>query len=142
MRLSRFSVSVLAVFCFLLPACSKQPVLLDNEKYKSVGQSKAEEDIKDCMQQAEDKNMIGESRAQKAGYNATRGAAAGATGGAVSAAIWERSIGRGVAAGAAGGAASAFIWYIFDREPDEIFRRYVDMCLRKKGYQPLGWGVR
>ncbi|MCB0343598.1 MAG: hypothetical protein KDD66_00700 [Bdellovibrionales bacterium] len=142
MRIKTLCVAGLVVFCGAISACSKKPVLMDNEKFKDVGQIKAEEDIKECMQRAKDQNAIGESRAQKAGYNATRGAAAGAAGGAVTSAIWDRNIGRGVAAGAAGGATSAFIWYFFDREPDEIFRRYVDICLRQKGYQPLGWGVR
>lgn len=127
--------------CFFLAACSKRPVLLDNAKYNEVGKSQAEADIEECMKRAEEQGAIGETKVEKAVFNAGRGGAAGAAGGAVTGAIYNGKVGRGLAAGAAGGAASAFIWYLFDREPDQVFKHYVDYCLRQKGYHPIGWGL-
>ena len=40
------------------------------------------------------------------------------------------------AAGAIGG---LFRGLFRSREPDPVFRNYVDQCLRERGYQPIGW---
>jgi len=49
-------------------------------------------------------------------------------------------VGKGAAAGAAGGAAGALTrGVIHAGDPDPTFRRFVEKCLRDKGYEPIGW---
>ena len=48
--------------------------------------------------------------------------------------------GTGAAAGAAGGGVGGFFRGIFgSSEPDPVYKRYVETCLRERGYQPIGW---
>ncbi|MBW2448714.1 MAG: hypothetical protein JRG83_22750, partial [Deltaproteobacteria bacterium] len=48
--------------------------------------------------------------------------------------------GRGAATGAAGAAAGGLVRGLFrSREPDPVERRFVEQCLRDRGYQPIGW---
>ena len=50
------------------------------------------------------------------------------------------SVGRGAAAGAAGSAVVGLVRGLFrSREPDPVYRRFVEKCLREKGYEPIGW---
>jgi hypothetical protein len=30
-------------------------------------------------------------------------------------------------------------WLLGGRNPDPTYQRFVEECLREKGYQPLGW---
>lgn len=48
---------------------------------------------------------------------------------------WEKA-----RAGAAGGAANAITKLLFDwREPDPVYRKYVERCLERRGHDVLGW---
>jgi hypothetical protein len=50
------------------------------------------------------------------------------------------NLGRGAAAGAAGGAAGGMTRGLFESgEPDPVMKRFVERCLRDKGYEPIGW---
>ena len=50
------------------------------------------------------------------------------------------NVGRGAAIGAAGGGASGITQGALSaREPDAVYRRYVETCLRERGYDPIGW---
>lgn len=77
------------------------------------------------------------------GEKVAKGTAAGAAvGGAAGAAVGAvfGNAGRGAAAGAAGGAAGALTrGIIHSGQPDPVFRRFVEKCLREKGYEPIGW---
>ena len=46
----------------------------------------------------------------------------------------------GAGAGAAGGAAGALTrGVIRSGDPDPVYQRFVEKCLRDKGYEPIGW---
>ncbi|MEJ2431425.1 MAG: hypothetical protein P8075_21290, partial [Deltaproteobacteria bacterium] len=79
------------------------------------------------------------SSSGKVAESTAMGGAIGAAGGAATGAVLG-SVGRGAAAGGAGGAAVGCLQGLFrSREPDPVFRQFVDRCLREKGYEPIGW---
>jgi hypothetical protein len=105
---------------------------------EKVGKSVAEADIDACIQLANDygaKEDSGTKVAKDTGVGAAVGGAAGAAVGAVTG-----NLGRGAAVGAAGGGAAAMTRSALKSgEPDPVFKKFVDQCLRDKGYQPIGW---
>ena len=97
-----------------------------------------EQTIEECMALAEQSGAQ-RDRGAEAARDAAKGTAIGATSGAVAGAIFS-SAGRGAAAGAAGGAAASLLRTMFrSREPDPLQQRFVETCLRERGYQPIGW---
>lgn len=116
----------------------KQPVLYPNSHLKSVGKQTAQADIDDCIQQARDYGTDSDKGTEIVKSSAT-GAAVGAAGGAAVGAV-TGNFGRGLAAGAAGGAAvSGTRQALRSGDPDPVFKRFVEKCLRDKGYEPIGW---
>ena len=117
---------------------SKRPVLYPNYQLTQVGQEAAETDIDRCMELARTYGADTQAGAEVAKDTATGAAVGGATGAAVGAVLG--SVGKGAAAGAAGGAAGALTrGVIRSGDPDPTFRRFVEKCLRDKGYEPVGW---
>ncbi len=130
--------SILACVFFLLACSQKRPVLYPNYHLEQVGNEVAQADIDECMRLAAEHGATSSSSG-KVAKGTTKGAAVGGAGGAAAGAVLG-SAGRGAAAGAAGGAAIALTRGIFrSREPDPVFRRFVEKCLRDKGYEPIGW---
>ena len=127
----------LSLFFFL--GCAQQrPVLYPNPHLKTVGQERAEADINECVRSATEQGAQDGAGGQVAKDTVEGGAVGGAVGAGVGAVL--SSAGRGAAAGAAGGAAGALTRGLFRaREPDPVFRGFVDRCLRDKGYEPIGW---
>lgn len=117
-----------------------KPVLYPNDHLKAVGQSQAQSDISACQTMAEDYGASAnkDSGAQVAGSTAVGGGAGAATG-AVGGAILG-SAGRGAAVGAATGATAGLIRGLMKSgEPSGVHKKFVDKCLRDKGYEPIGW---
>jgi len=124
---------------FAMSSCAvKRPVLYPNYHLQNVGKTVAQEDIDDCMRLAAEHGAdsnAGEKVAKRTAAGAAIGAATGAAVGAV-----LGHAGRGAATGAAGGGAGGLITGLFrSRTPDPVFRRFVEKCLCKKGYEPVGW---
>ncbi len=129
---------IFACVFFLLACSQKRPVLYPNYHLEQVGNEVAQADIDECMRLAAEHGATSSSSG-KVAKGTTKGAAVGGAGGAAAGAVLG-SAGRGAAAGAAGGAAIALTRGIFrSREPDPVFRRFVEKCLRDKGYEPIGW---
>ena len=126
-------------FLLLLVACSqKRPVLYPNDHWQQVGDETAQTEIDDCISFAEEYGASSSSSG-KVAKSTAGGGAVGAAGGAATGAVLG-SVGRGAAAGAAGGAAVGCLQGLFrSREPDPVFRQFVEKCLREKGYEPIGW---
>ena len=127
------TIAVLTVAC-----AKKRPVLYPNLTYTSAGSATVMADIDECVQLAAD-----HGHATDAGKNVAvstgKGAATGAVVGGAVGAVTGRP-GRGAAAGAAGGGAGGMMRGIWKSgDPDEIERRFVEQCLRDKGYQVIGW---
>jgi outer membrane lipoprotein SlyB len=132
-------IILLAGTALLLSACAKKrPVLYPNATYQAAGETVARGDIDDCIQMAAD-----HGHATDAGKNVAKSTAAGAAvGAAVGGAVGlvTGRPGRGLAAGAAGGGAGGMTrGALKSGNPDEIERRFVEQCLRDKGYQVIGW---
>ena len=132
-----FTVTV-SLLLLVAGCAEKRPVLYPNATFEQQGQQAVQADIDACFRLAaahQTGGDQGQELAKKTGKGAVVG---GAIGGAVGAVTG--SVGRGAAAGAAGGAAGGLTRGLFEsREPDPITRRFVERCLREKGYEPIGW---
>jgi hypothetical protein len=127
------SIAVISAAC-----AKKRPVLYPNATYQAAGPSVAQSDIDDCIQMAADYGHATDQGKKVAGSTAKGAAVGAAVGGAVG--LVTGSPGRGLAAGAAGGGAGgAARGAMKSGDPDEIERRFVEQCLRDKGYQVVGW---
>ena len=135
-----------SVTCFILTiiatamlACSQQrPVLYPNAHLTYVGREAAEADIDECIQLAIDYGAK-ENRGKKVAKDTAKGTAVGAAAGTAVGAV-TGNVGRGAAVGAAGGGAASMTRSIVNSDkPDQVFRRFVEKCLRDKGYHPVGW---
>ncbi len=131
-------ICLFAAVLLMIACAKKRPVLYPNLTYKTAGASAAMADIDECIQLAAD-----HGHATDAGKNVAtstaKGAATGAVVGGAVGAVTGRP-GRGAAAGAAGGGAAGLMkgaWKSGD--PDDIERRFVEQCLRDKGYKVIGW---
>ena len=103
-----------------------------------MGKVAAEVDIDDCVQLAADHGHATDSGKNVAASTAKGAAVGAAVGGAVGAVTGR--LGRGLAAGAAGGGAGGLTrGAMKSGDPDEIERRFVEQCLRDKGYKVIGW---
>ena len=134
------TLKVLALSCLLLlVACSqKRPVLYPNYHLQEVGDETAQTEIDECIRLAKEYGASSNSSG-KVAKSTAGGGAVGAAGGAATGAVLG-SAGRGAAAGAAGSAAVGLVRGLFrSREPDLVYRRFVEKCLREKGYEPIGW---
>jgi uncharacterized protein YcfJ len=120
-------------------ACAKKrPVLYPNATYHAVGPTVAQSEIDDCIQMAADYGHATDQGKKVAGSTAKGAVVGGAVGGAVG--LVTGRPGRGLAAGAAGGGAGGLArGAMKSGDPDEIERRFVEQCLRDKGYQVIGW---
>ena len=130
---------ILIVCAVVILSCAQQrPVLYPNAHLKYVGKETAESDIEDCLQLAADYGAKEDSGAKVAKDTAKGAAVGGAAGTAVGAVTGN--LGVGAAAGAAGaGAASMTRSIIKSGDPGPVYKKFVDQCLREKGYQPIGW---
>ena len=121
-------------------ASSKKPVLYPNAHLNRVGQQQADADISGCMRAAEASGANSGKNEELARNTAKAGAVGGATGAVVGAISSSGSTGRGAAIGGAGAATATLVGGAFDSaEPTQVYIRFVDQCLRDKGYQPIGW---
>jgi uncharacterized protein YcfJ len=137
-RLPTLIISLLGIAILMMACAKKRPVLYPNLTYKTAGASAAMADIDECIQLA-----ANHGHATDAGKNVATSTAKGATTGAVVGgavgAVTGRP-GRGVAAGAAGGGAGGLMKGVWKSgDPDDIERRFVEQCLRDKGYKVIGW---
>jgi hypothetical protein len=131
----------LILFALLLSfaACAEErPVLYPNSHLNQVGTQAAQADVDECMRLAKESN-VAENKGGKVAKDTAAGAVVGAAiGGAVGAVTGN--FGQGLASGAAGGGAGGLAGgAIGSSGPDPIFQRFVEKCLRDKGYEPIGW---
>ncbi len=133
------SLLTAAVSLSILGACaSKDPVLYPNAHFKTVGATTAERDIDACIAMAEDHGVDAGQAEGVAGSTAAGGAIGGAAGAAGGAVLGRP--GTGAAVGAASGAAGGLVrGALKARDPDPVFKRFVERCLRERGYDVVGW---
>jgi len=120
-------------------ACSApKPVLYPNAHLNAVGRTQADSDIASCQTMADNYGATKDSGGEVAGSTAVGGGAGAATG-AVGGAILGNA-GTGAAVGAATGATAGLIRGLMkSSEPSSVHKKFVEKCLRDKGYEPIGW---
>jgi hypothetical protein len=141
-RLGRLKLAWLLAATLLLGACassgSKRPVFYPNAHIQSVGQAQAQRDINACMALASEYGVA----TTKDGEIAKR-TSKGAVLGGVGAGAWglfRGDAGERAAAGAAAGAATGAATGAFEStELSPTFQRFVNRCLRERGYEVIGW---
>jgi len=131
-------VLLVGVMASSLACAAKRPVLYPNAQVEAVGNAAAQQDIDDCLQKAAAAGYTSTSAGKVAGSTAV-GAATGAAVGAAVGAVAGRA-GTGAAMGAAGGGTGGLIQGLFgSRDLDPVQQRWVDQCLKEKGYEVIGW---
>ena len=127
------------IISFLLVGCAgPKPVLYPNDHYETVGQDQAELDITQCKELA-DAQTSSTSKGVEAAQETAVGAGIGAASGAVIGAI-SGSAGRGAAVGAAVGATGGLLRSVLRKSgPSPTYKKFVNICLKEKGYNPIGW---
>jgi hypothetical protein len=135
------SILLVVFAAFILVSCaSKRPVLYPNDHFTRVGDAVARQDIEECMRLASH-HGVQQDRSDEIARDTAEGAVVGATAGAaVGAVVNDVDVGEGAAAGAAGAGAGTLTRGLFrSRDPDPVYRRFVERCLRERGYAPIGW---
>ena len=138
-RISHLAISVVCVLAVGVLSCSaKRPVLYPDVHYQRMGKTRAEQDIDACVRLGRSAGLE-ESRASRVAKQAgTDAAVGGAAGGAYG--MVRGDAGKRAAGGAAAGAAAGTVrGTLRSGDPDPILRRYVERCLRDKGYEVIGW---
>ncbi|MDI9569338.1 MAG: cell envelope biogenesis protein OmpA [Pseudomonadota bacterium] len=121
----------------LLGGCAWNPVLYPNAHLNEVGQERAKRDIDDCRQRAD--AYVKSDAAKTIAKDTVIGGVGGAVvGGAVGAV--RGSFGSGLGTGAAGGAAAGLVTGAIKASgPSDVYKGFVNRCLRDKGYEVIGW---
>ena len=128
---------LLAAILIASSCASHGPVLYPNQHFKMVGKDQAHRDIADCDRLAAEyvKSEAGKTVAKNTAGGAAAGTVVGGAAGAVTG-----HLGKGAAVGAAAGAAGGMVRGVSKTvEPSPIHKRFVEKCLRDRGYEPLGW---
>ena len=127
-----------AIVASSLACAAKRPVLYPNAQLEAAGAAAAQQDIDDCLQKAAAAGYTSHFGRQRRGVY-RRGSRNRGRGGRGVGAVAGRA-GTGAAMGAAGGGTGGLIRGTFgSRNLDPVQRRYVDQCLKDKGYEVIGW---
>jgi hypothetical protein len=130
---------IVVVLLVAVAACGMRPVVYNDQHYQEVGTERAREDVDQCMDTAKHDVGRGSTSAGKVATSAGVGTVVGAASGAAGGAIWGNA-GRGAASGAVAGLVGGVLWSLIGkREPDPVYKNYVDLCLQERGYQVAGW---
>lgn len=140
-RTDLLSRSLLLLLLLLLAGCatdSKRPLFYFGSYQVPVSKAQSERDTNECMALARQagvpENRDGEVAKKAASGTLLGGIAAGA---------WSLVRGNGsenmLAGAVAGGATGAAKGAIDSTEQSPIFRKYVERCLRERGYDVIGW---
>lgn len=133
MRKNIFFVYSGSLLLLFLTACSTcKPVLYSNSHYLEVGPKQAEKDIQAAINMAKKSGLDNSSTSNRTlAKSASRNAASAG----ISAAAGSASV-----TGAAGSGASFLIdWMFINKAPDPLFKKHVELTLKRQGYQVIGW---
>jgi outer membrane lipoprotein SlyB len=128
---------LLAAILIVSSCASHGPVLYPNQHFKMVGNDQAHRDIADCDRLAAEyvKSDAGKTVAKNTAVGGAAGTVVGGAAGAVTG-----HLGKGAAVGAAAGAAAGLVRGTSKAsEASPIHKKFVEKCLRDRGYEPLGW---
>lgn len=136
---ARVVVALVGLVGLVGPGCAtRRPVLYPNAQLQSAGWEAAQGDIDACIQRANDFG-VGPGGGRRVARDTAEGAAVGGAAGAAGGAVLGRA-GEGAGAGAAAAGTGSFLRSLFrSRDPDTLHKRFVERCLRDRGYDVLGW---
>ena len=131
---------LIIAFISLVGCAGPRPVLYPNNHFEQVGQGRADQDVAECEEWADEyvsQTNAGEKVVGQTVAGGAIGAASGAVGGAIvgSAGLWA-------AVGAAVGATQGFLVGLFragSSDPSPVYQNFVNRCLKERGYEPMGW---
>ena len=104
------------------------------------GAPQAQRDIDECMRLARQQGADGGKGRQVARETAIGAATGAAATGVYGAVRGYSDVGNRTAAGAAAGAAVGLVrGGVRASEPSEVFKGYVNRCLRERGHDVIGW---
>lgn len=117
MNKSKFLVfMVLAIF---VSGCSMQPKFYPNDVYKNTSKEQRDKDITECENLANEEAVSGSQVALEAAGSLA-----------------------GLATALRGGSfASVYAWNNVAPSTSDIKKKFVEICLQKKGYEITGWGI-
>lgn len=135
------SLALLAIFTFIF-SCSYRPILDPHGKYLEVGKAQADEDIDQCLKEADD--YLDQFKAERAAKEAARKAVIGGVVGAGSGLLFgknAKSTLTGGLIGAGVGAALGSLSVLGEDKvsPSQMKQRYAAQCLANRGYSIIGW---
>ncbi|MCP5406319.1 MAG: cell envelope biogenesis protein OmpA [Chromatiaceae bacterium] len=140
-RINFPSLLLLLLLPLSLAGCAsgpKRPLFYFSSHEQPVSKVQSDWDTDQCMALARQAG-VAENRDGEVG----RKAASGALLGGIAAGAWSLVRGGGgenlLAGAVAGGATGAAKGAIDSTEQSPIFRRYVERCLRERGYDVIGW---
>ena len=139
-KISRGYVLVIGLVLSVAGCSGAKPILYPNPTFEKTDSEQVELDIALCEELAEhhvETASAGEKVAGKTVAGGAIGAASGAVGGAIAG-----NVGLGSAIGAAVGATQGLLRGLFSSggpDSNPTYRKFVDRCLREKGYEPIGW---
>ena len=117
---------------------TRSPVFYPNNHYEAVGSASAVNDASQCLLEAEGFDT-GRSDGKQVAERTASGAIIGAASGAASGAV-HGDAGRYAGARAAGRATNSALSGLFSvQRPGPTTRRFVERCLRERGYSVIGW---
>ena len=140
MMIRNFKITVIIIgIAVMMAACAKKrPVLYPNVTYNTAGPAIAQANIDQCIKMAADHGLEKDTEKDVA-VTTAKGATTGAVVGGAVGAVRGRP-GKGAAVGAAGGGSAGMMHEAWKSgDPDDIERRFIEQCLRDKGYQVIGW---
>ncbi|WP_287383069.1 hypothetical protein [Ralstonia sp.] len=138
-RLARLSLAALAVAGLAGCASTSAPVVFPSQK--AALQERAASDMQACRAEADAAVGANGHSARDTGTRVARRGAVEFVDKAVeslvngSRTVWDRARGAGAGAMAGSITAVALNW----NEPDAVYRKYVDTCLKQRGHKVLGW---
>ena len=140
MKKNLFIICCTSSALLFLTACSTcRPVLYSNNYYNKVGHEQAEKDIQTAISMAKRQGLDNASASNRTlAKSATKTATNTSVNAAGSIAAGSISSGSAIGAGASG---LSFLvdWMFSQKAPKPLFKRHVELTLRRQGYQVLGW---
>ena len=133
-------MSTTCLLLLLMAACSTcRPVLYPNDHYQEVGDEQAQKDVQHAIDIAKKQGLDDASAANESlARSASRTAAHAGVNTAAS--VATGTVGVSSAAGAASSGLGLLIdWMFTKKQPKPLFKKHVELTLRKQGYQILGW---
>ncbi|MCP3965877.1 MAG: hypothetical protein GY750_01565 [Lentisphaerae bacterium] len=134
------SVFASVVLALAISGCSTcSPVLYPNQYYKMVGKEQANKDVKVTIDEAKKDGYDDQSKSGKdLGKSAVKTAAGVGVNTGLSFALGGFGIG-GIISAAIGGTSWLLECMFTKKQPDSVFKQYVETRLTEKGYKVIGW---